>query len=64
MVKMPGNKNNAHIDYVAIYLWHEDLIAYYPYNGELHFTLALTRAKNNAFEKGERKWFYEYREFI
>tara|TARA_R100001443_G_scaffold35589_8_gene49393 strand:- start:4898 stop:5290 length:393 start_codon:yes stop_codon:yes gene_type:complete len=60
-VRMRKKDNQDHIDYVAIYLWHDKMIAYYPYNGEISINLALKRAKNN---QGSRKWFYEYSEFI
>jgi len=60
-VRMRKTNNQDHIDYVAIYLWLENLCAYYPYNGEVSINLALKRAKNN---QGDRKWFYEYSEFI
>jgi len=60
-VRMRSNKKNSHIDYVVIYLFHDDLIAYYPYNGEKCITLALKTAKNNQ----ERvNWFYSYSELI
>tara|TARA_R110001592_G_scaffold27006_9_gene100578 strand:+ start:1609 stop:2013 length:405 start_codon:yes stop_codon:yes gene_type:complete len=58
-VRMRDNKINNHIDYVAVYLFHEGIIAYYPYNGEKSITLALRRAKNNQHE---RTWFYEFEE--
>ena len=61
-VRMRKTHNQNHIDYVAIYLWHEKLIAYYPYTGEISISLALKRAKNN--QDKTRKWFYEYQEFI
>lgn len=60
-VRMRKQHNQDHIDYVAIYLWQEQLVAYYPYSGEISINLALKRAKNN---QGDRKWFYEYSEFI
>ena len=60
-VRMRKTNNQDHIDYVAIYLWHDKLIAYYPYQGEISINLALKRAKNN---QGNRKWFYEYSEFV
>ncbi len=60
-VRMRKQDNQDHIDYVAIYLWHDRLIAYYPYQGEISINLALKRAKNN---QGNRKWFYEFEEFI
>lgn len=60
-IRMRENKINHHIDYIAVYLWYEKLIAYYPYNGEKSITLALKRAKN---DQGNRKWFYEYSEII
>ena len=58
-VRMRKRDNQNHIDYVAIYLWHEKLIAYYPYQGEISINLALRTAKNN---QGNRKWFYQYEE--
>lgn len=61
-VRMRKTHNQDHIDYVAIYLFHEQLIAYYPYGGEISISLALKRAKNN--QDKTRKWFYEYSEFI
>lgn len=60
-VRMRKKDNQNHIDYVVIYLWNERLVAYYPYNGEISINLALKRAKNN---QGDRKWFYQYSEFI
>lgn len=60
-VRMRKKDNQDHIDYVAIYLWNDRLIAYYPYSGEISINLALKRAKNN---QEKRKWFYEYSEFI
>lgn len=61
-VRMRDHKKNDHIDYVAVYLWHDSLIAYYPYNGEKNISLAIKRAKNN--QNVDRKWFYEYSEII
>lgn len=60
-IRMRENKQNHHIDYIAVYLWKEGIIAYYPYNGEKSITLALRRAKN---DQGNRKWFYEFSEII
>ena len=60
-IRMRDNKMNHHIDYIAVYLWHEKLIAYYPYSGEKSITLALKRAKN---DQRNRKWFYEFSEII
>lgn len=60
-VRMRKTDNQDHIDYVAIYLWNDRLVAYYPYQGEVSINLALKRAKNN---QGNRKWFYEYSEFV
>ena len=62
-VRMRDHKKNDHIDYVAIYLWHDNLIAYYPYSGEKNISLALKRAKNNQ-SSVDRKWFYEYSEIL
>jgi len=60
-VRMRENKQNNHIDYVAIYLWMDGLVAYYPYDGkEKVITLALRTAKNH--QTTNRKWFYEYQE--
>ena len=60
-VRMRKESLNHTIDYLAIFLWYEKLVAYYPYSGQKSVTLGLRKAKNS---QSKREWFYEYEELV